>query len=138
MSEKLPYVFHSGIFMIGTRLSGAPNLTARLSVLPETEATANNTVTGDGRLTQAINPPLDIQNIFSGKVYALGFGTAHQIFGLRGQPPHPLAGAPTIPELMINLNGIWGNKGVASYTYCIGSQFHEVKDVPVTVEWLAT
>jgi hypothetical protein len=45
-------------------------------------------------------------------------------------------GAPHVTQLVIVLDGIWGSKGTATYTYVTGSVFHEITDVPVTVQWL--
>lgn len=122
---------HTGVFTIGTELAGAPLLKAVLSV------PANSSiVTGHGVLTQATNPPLHINNAFHGVVHALGLGPAKQIYSLQGTAVPPLLGAPHVTQLLIVLDGIWGTKGTATYSYMMGSVFPEIKDVPVAVQWL--
>lgn len=134
MADTPKAVLHTGLFNIGTGLPGAPHLQAVLTVLP-----ASSIVLGHGLLGQATNPPLHIASVFHGVVHALGFGTAHQVFALNGSAADPrLIGAPHVTQLLITLDGIWGNKGTATYTYVNGSDFHEIKEVPVSVEWLAT
>ncbi|HYA05772.1 MAG TPA: DUF1842 domain-containing protein [Xanthobacteraceae bacterium] len=122
---------HTGRFSIGTGLPGAPTLQAILSV-PQN----SNIVSGHGLLTQATNPPLHINNAFHGMVHVLGLGPAKQIYALQGTAVPPLLGAPHVTQLVIVLDGVWGTKGTASYTYIMGAVFHEVRDVPVTVTWL--
>jgi hypothetical protein len=133
MSEKTPIVFnHTGDFRIGTGLAGAKHLQAILSVPDDTSS-----VHGTGILGQAVNPPLLIKSHLDGVVHALGAGPAKQVFALQGSPiPSGLVGTPVITDLLIVLDGIWGSKGTATYSYWIGSTFEEMKDVPVEVKWL--
>ena len=131
-ASAFPFPFqHTGVFTIGTQNPGAPTLHAILSV------PANSSiVSGHGQLTQAINPPLQINSAFHGVVHALGLGPAKQIYTLQGTAIPPLLGGPHVTQLVIALDGIWGSKGTATYTYVTGSKFHVVADVPVTVKWL--
>jgi len=122
---------HTGVFTIGTAKPGAVMLKAILSVPYN-----SSTVSGHGGLTQATNPPLNINNAFHGVVHSLGLGPAKQIYALQGVAVPPLPGAPHVTQLSIELDGIWGTKGMATYTYVTGAVFHEVKDVPVAVQWL--
>jgi hypothetical protein len=122
---------HTGVFTIGTKAPGAVTLQAVLTV-PHN----SSSVSGHGLLTQATNPPLHINNAFQGAVHALGVGPAKQIYTLHGSAVPPLLGAPHVTHLSITLDGVWGTKGTASYTYVRGSTFHDVHDVPVTVKWL--
>ncbi|MGC9955212.1 MAG: DUF1842 domain-containing protein [Rhizomicrobium sp.] len=122
---------HTGVFSIGTHAAGAPTLQAILSVPAD-----SSIVSGHGVLTQAINPPLHANNAFHGVVHALGLGPAKQIYAVQGTAVPPLLGAPHVTQLVIALDGIWGTKGTATYTYVTGAVFHEIKDVPVTVQWL--
>jgi hypothetical protein len=132
MSETTPFMQHAGVFSIGTHAPGAPTLQALLTVPPK-----SSIVSGHGKLTQATNPPLNIASNFHGVVHALGVGPAKQVFAVQGSPiPPGLIGTPVITNLFIVLDGIWGNKGTASYSYWIGSKFEEISDVPVTVQWL--
>lgn len=122
---------HTGVFSIGTDKPGAPTLKAVLSVPAN-----SSTVSGHGVLTQATNPPLHVNNAFHGVVHSLGLGPAKQVYSVQGSAVPPLLGAPHVTQLVIVLDGIWGSKGTASYTYVTGSVFHEIADVPVTVQWL--
>jgi len=128
----IPFPFaHTGVFDIGTHAPGAPTLQAVLSTPAN-----SSTVSGHGTLTQATNPPLNINNAFHGVVHALGLGPAVQIYALQGAAIPPLLGAPHVTNLVITLQGVWGDKGTATYTYVTGAVFHEVRDVPVAVRWL--
>jgi hypothetical protein len=123
---------HTGSFRIGTGLPGAPTLSAILTV-PQN----SSNVTGHGVLSQAINPPLHANNAFHGVVHVLAFGgDVTQIYALQGAAVPPLLGAPHVTQLLITLKGIWSREGTATYTYVVGSAFHQVKDVPVSVTWL--
>jgi hypothetical protein len=128
----IPFPFsHTGVFDIGTHAPGAPTLQAVLSVPAD-----SSTVSGHGTLTQATNPPLHANNAFTGVVHVLGFGPAVQVYALHGTAVPPLLGAPHVTQLSIALEGVWGTKGTASYTYVTGAAFHEVRDAPVKVRWL--
>ena len=132
MAETTPFMLHTGAFYIGTHAPGAQTLQAILTM-----PTDSSTVTGHGMLTQAINPPLHANNAFHGVVHAVGTPPpAKQIFALQGTAVPPLLGAPHVTQLVIVLDGIWGTKGTATYTYVTGAAFHEIKEVPVTVNWL--
>lgn len=132
MSDNLEvFIQHAGVFSIGAPMPGAPHLQAVLSVPANSSA-----VSGHGLLTQATNPPLQANNGFAGVVHAVGTPKAQQIFALHGTAIPALLGAPHVTQLLIVLDGIWGTKGTATYTYVTGSVFHEIKDVPVTVKWL--
>jgi len=124
---------HTGDFKIGTGAPGAPLLRAILTV-PQN----SSTVTGQGRLTQAINPPLNFNSAFHGMVHVLVLppGPARQVYALQGTALPPLLGAPHVTQLLITLEGIWGTKGTATYQYAVGSQIHDIKDAPVSVTWL--
>ncbi len=130
MADMKEENFKLGLFNIGTHMAGAPQLTARLTVQIET-----STCDGRGELDQAVSPPLHIVSSFNGQVHVLGGGKAHQVFALRGNPLAPLTGAPVISDLFISLDGIWGIKGTASYTYLMGSEIREIRDAPVAVNW---
>ncbi len=130
-SKTFPFN-HTGVFCIGSGQPGAPMLKAMLSV-----AADSSIVSGNGVLSQATNPPLHAYNAFHGVVHSLGAGTpAKQVYALQGSAVPPLLGAPHVTQLAIVLDGIWGSKGEATYTYVTGSVFHEVKQVSVTVQWL--
>jgi hypothetical protein len=127
---------HTGVFTIGGP-PGAPTLKALLSV-PHN----SSTVSGHGTLTQATNPPLHGNTAFHGVVHALGVGPAKQVYALTGVPVPPALAATYVVHLSIVLDGIWGTKGTATYSYLVGHHppelppIREVKDATVKVEWL--
>lgn len=124
---------HTGDFKIGTGAPGAPLLRPVLTV-PQN----SSRVSGQGWFTQPVNPPLRFDNAFTGIVSVLTLppAPARQVYSLQGSAIPPLLGAPHVTHLMITLEGIWGTKGTASYQYVIGSTFHDVNNVPVSVVWL--
>jgi Domain of unknown function (DUF1842) len=128
---------HTGVFTIGTGQPGAVTLKAILTV-PHN----SSTVSGHGTLTQATNPPLHSNTAFHGVVHALGLGPAKQVYALTGIPVPPALATTYVMHLSIVLDGIWGTKGTATYSYLVGHHppghppVHEVKDAPVTVQWL--
>ena len=75
-------------------------------------------------------------------VHALGVGPAKQVWSLHGVPQPPHIAATYVMQLSIVLDGIWGTKGVATYSYLVGTHppelppIREVTDAPVTVQWL--
>ena len=120
---------YAGLFTITTGAAGAPTL--RVMVMG-----ADDMAEGIGRLTQATHPPLNAPTAFHGVVHALGLGKAEQIFALHGQAIPPRPGATTVPDLLITLDGIWGSKGVATYSvYDDTPHMKSFKNVPVKVEW---
>lgn len=123
---------HTGVFTVTTGMPGAPVLNAVLSV-----PTNSSVVSGHGVLHQAINPPLNANNSFHGVVHVLAFGgSVTQVYAVQGAAVPPLLGAPHVIQAAIQLDGIWGTTGKATYTYVNHNTIHEVKDVPVKVHWL--
>lgn len=123
---------HTGVFSVTTGAPGAPAIHAVLSV-PANSSIVN----GHGLLTQAINPPLHADNSFHGVVHVLAFGgSVTQVYSVQGAAVPPLLGAPHVIQLAIQLDGIWGTTGKATYSYVNREVIHEVKDVPVKVQWL--
>src|SRR4051794_16614599 len=103
----------SGIFTITTGLPGAPRLKVWLSAEPK-----QGYAVGHAVFTQAVHPDPSFQSALAGNVYAGGLGKAHQYYVLHGSAlPQPLLGAPYITNLLIVLDGIWGTKGTACYSY---------------------
>ena len=102
----------------------------------------SSTVSGHGTLTQATNPPLHGNTSFHGVVHALGVGPAKQVYALTGVPVPPALATTYVMHLSIVLDGVWGTKGTATYSYLVGHHppelppIREVKDAPVKVEWL--
>jgi hypothetical protein len=125
---------HTGEFTIGTGKPGALTLKAILSV-PRN----SNTVTGNGSLTQAINPPLHALTFFHGLVTLEVFGgKTHQIYSLQGNPVPGGVSLPFVAQLAITLDGAWGKEGKASYLFIrgFGHGSEHLTDQPVKVRWL--
>lgn len=120
---------------ISTGLAGAPTLQIHLLFDDITE-----TVLGWGRLTQAVNPPLEIKAwLTGGFLYPLVNGAADQcIVFLKGVPlvKWPKYGGigpelPTVIDVTLNLNAN-RTEGTANYAY-LGEdgKWHEQNGVPV-------
>jgi Domain of unknown function (DUF1842) len=131
---------HTGVFTIGTGQPGAVTLKAILTV-PHN----SSIVSGHGTLTQAIAPPgLQGHTAFHGVVHTLGFGPLppKQIYSLTGVPVPPALATTYVMQLFIVLDGVWGTKGTATYSYLVGHHppelppIREIADAPVTVQWL--
>jgi hypothetical protein len=135
MADAIIPFGHTGRFIIGAQQPGGQLLQALLRVAPN-----SSTVTGTGSLTQTINPPPpNSDTAFHGVVHVLGMppGQAKQIYALHGVPVPAGFLKAYIMTLVICLDGVWGTKGTATYTWMdVHHHIHEVKDVPVAVHWL--
>lgn len=118
-------------FAIGTGAAGA--IAFRLSLLVNTP---DKVVTGWGRISQAVNPPLDIRsNVHGTYTYMATMKDTHILVVATGYPvadcpPH--TGTTLLPnlELRMVLTDDWAS-GTAFYKYRNGGPWIEVKDVPV-------
>lgn len=130
-----------GLFLVrydvGTGAPGAPTLTLALTV-----NTVDQTINGAGRLSQAINPPLDLRMNVHGTYVRLPMPPAPGIAAhLTGYPAlhwphHGGIGPVLLPELDLHmhLDGDF-HAGTASYRYRAPSgQWIEVNGVPVRKE----
>jgi hypothetical protein len=102
-------------------------------------ATAESTLV----VTPPGQPSSYIRTYFQGTVLVRshGVGKAIQIFSFHGTPVSRLLGAPFVSHLVVDLKGVWGKEGTATYTVENGGveqPAHEltVKDANVTVKWL--
>ena len=136
MADDIVPFGHTGKFTIGTPKPGAVLLQAVLTVPPN-----SSTVTGHGALTQATNPPLRGNTAFNGVVHVIGGlppAPPKQVYSLQGVPTPPALITTYVTQLSIVLDGIWGTKGKATYTWFDSTRpdrgFHEVNDVDVTVQ----
>jgi hypothetical protein len=129
----------TGLFIvtynIGTGLEGALNFHLGLAI-----NTVDKAVNGAGRITQAVNPPLDVRTHLRGTFTYMTVmpKQTHILVVATGTPAidwPPSAGIgpvlPTNVELRMVLNADW-KSGTAYYRYQ-GSDgvWHEVSDVPV-------
>lgn len=114
---------------IGGNIPGAPSLRMHL-LLNESLAT------GVGRITQATNPPLNMQTQLAGRTSIIVFGAdATQTIQLTGRElpiSHP--DQINVRNCDIALKGIEGKHGTASYEYLNNGQWHKVEG-PVTASW---
>ena len=75
-------------------------------------------------------------------VHALGLGPAKQVYGLTGVPVLPALATTYVMQLSIVLDGIWGTKGTATFSFLLGHHppelppIREIAQAPVTVQWL--
>lgn len=129
----------TGLFIvtydIGTGQAGALNCHLGLAV-----NTVDKTVNGAGRITQAVNPPLDVRTNLQGSFTYMTVmpKQTHILVVATGTPAihwNPSAGTgPALPtnfELRMVLDADW-KSGTAYYKY-LGTDgaWHEVSDVPV-------
>jgi hypothetical protein len=123
----------TGVFTIGTGAPGAPQLRATLNVMA-----ATSEVSGEGTFSKIENPPIRFTSRLQGNVHVLVFGgKAEQIYALHGTALAPLPGASHITSLVINLDGIWGTHGNASYAYFNDTPIPvKYENQPVKVQWL--
>lgn len=115
---------------IGANMPGAPSFRMHL-LLNE------NLATGVGRITQATNPPLNINTQLAGRTSIIVFGgNATQTIQLTGHELlMPISPAPiNVRNCDIALQGIEGKHGTASYEYLNNGQWHKVEG-PVTAVW---
>jgi hypothetical protein len=133
MSEKNVGLFPVN-YTLGTGLPGAP--TFRLSLLVNTP---DKMVNGWGRITQAVNPPLDIRTQVNGTyTYMATMKEVHILVVATGYPaadwpPHAGTGPVLQPNLHLRLvlAKDWAS-GTAFYQYRdAGDPWVEVNDVPV-------
>jgi len=128
----------TGLFIvaynIGTSLPGAPHLNLHLAV-----NTVDEAVTGQGQVTQAVNPPVDVRTNVQGDFTYMTVmpNNTHILVTLTGtqaiQWPSTGGIGPVLPpnfSLRMVLASDW-KSGTANYKYQVGNTWHEVKDVPV-------
>lgn len=130
----------AGLFLvtydIGTGMAGAPSFKVTMTVY-----TPEDTVSGGGNITQATNPPVNVNTQFSGQytymtvmpnqskilVNATGYPVAHC-------PPQMGIGPVMMPNLQLQmvLSEDW-QSGTANYKYCndASGNWTEVKNAPV-------
>lgn len=129
----------TGLFIVsyevGGTMPGAPLFKINLSVY-----TPDETVSGMGQITQAVNPPLDIGTRLHGQYTYMCVmpQSCHILVTATGYPPiqWPQGGGigPVIPanvDLRMVLTDDW-KTGTANYKYLDASgTWHEIKDAPV-------
>lgn len=124
-------------YHVGTGLPGAPTLTLALSV-----NTVDHMINGGARLTQAINPPLDLRMQVHG-TYAViplppGPGIVVSLTGYPALhwPPGGGIGPVLLPDLHLHMQlDSEFQRGMATYRYLgPNGQWTEVNGVPVRKE----
>lgn len=126
----------TGSWEAGSRAPGAPLL--RVDLLFDS---MSHSVSGHGRITQAVSPPLDMRLTLQGDYTYLTVGPdrTHTLLTLTGYPatswPPNSGNGPVIPPEMtarILLNAGW-QEGTATYRYRDSAgQWHTIESVPVT------
>lgn len=129
----------TGLFIatynIGTGLDGAPNFHLGLAV-----NTVDKTVSGSGRITQAVNPPLDVRSNLNGTFTYMTVmpKQTHILVVATGTPaiqwpPGGGIGPVLLPNVHLRmvLDSEW-KSGTAYYKYQDeDGEWHELNDVPV-------
>lgn len=125
-------------YVIGTQQPGAPRFTVHLLVNAPTE-----TVTGQGEITQAVNPPLNLQTRLQGSYTYMTVmpSNTHILVTATGYPiidwPEHGGIGPVIPpnvDLRMVLTDDW-RTGTANYRYMDAQgNWNSVNNVPVQLE----
>ena len=112
-----------GHWLLGDPKPGAPLLNIQAIVV-----TPRHKIAGQAELTQAVNPPLDHAFDVVGIYHDSPSPNVRHFISLQS-PATPLIGAPSI-HILLELSEDW-QEGTATYSYWIGSLFHDVRNVPV-------
>ena len=113
-------------WIIGNIMPGAPLLHVDAVVV-----TPAHSISGVAHLTQATNPPLDVDfNISGSYIDVTERNTTH--FALLSTSPSPLLGAPYLLLSMV-LGADW-KTGKGSYRYVCGSLTGHQENVPIKIE----
>ncbi len=120
-------------FEIGGEMPGAPLFTVSFAVY-----TPQQTLTGMGRLTQAVNPPLDLASKLDGDYTYMTVmpDLTHILVTAVGHPvlDAPVGtGVPSVPPnvaLRMVLDADW-QRGTANYRYAVDGGEREVTNAPV-------
>lgn len=114
-------------YRIGTGLPGAQSLSLSLLV-----STPDKHVTGTAAITQATNPPLDIDSDVWGEyTYMTVMKPAVSKILITAQGNHGGPGSNSIVNFKIHLVvGEDWREGVANYEYFDGQRWHELNNVP--------
>lgn len=118
-------------FDVGNHKPGAQQLQLDLLV-----NTPRRTLSGTASVTQAINPPLDLQLQVAGEYTFLGLippTDARILVTLQGRKAGQGPAAQVVFKAQLVLEQDW-QVGVASYSYEINGQWHSVENVPVKVD----
>lgn len=118
-----------GEYRIGGNLPGAPLFKLTLTF------SDGGRVVGQGHITQATNPPLEISTYVSGRSELILWGAdAQQIISLTGHEfATPMPPNPVNVECMISIGGKTPNAGLANYSYRDEKgDWVKLQNVPVT------
>jgi hypothetical protein len=112
-------------FEIGGDLPGAPLLAVTMTV-----STPQQTLTGMSRVTQAVNPPVDVTSKLDGDYTYMTVmpNNTHILVVANGYPALPVL-QPNL-QLRMVLDKDW-QSGTANYRYEVDGVWHEVTDAPV-------
>ncbi len=91
---------------------------------------------GNATITQAVSPPLDLHiDVWGGFTYmaVMPPGKTRILVTLQGNSGGPTSNAMTTFRLHLVLNADW-QAGIASYSYWVDGQWHEVESVPAHVD----
>jgi hypothetical protein len=122
-----------GVFSIGTGMPGAPLFKTVLTFW-------NGAVSGQGQVTQAINPPLDVTSFLSGSVHEIVWGADVQtVITLTGhQFATPTPPNPVNVDCAICIDSRNMSKAAASLSYMDQSgKWTRLTKLPVKVDWIS-
>ncbi|SHL41803.1 protein of unknown function [Chitinophaga jiangningensis] len=121
-------------YRVGSNKPGAPSLKIALCV-----STVTHSVSGQGHLFQAVNPPLFLQTFFKGNYFTSPILPPEEypiIVNLSGSPfiPNPLSNVLAAPnmELTLTLTSDW-QRGICTYKYQVDGEWKVVTNVPVAI-----
>ena len=116
-------------FEIGGQLPGAPLFSVTFTVY-----TPEQSLAGMGRITQAVNPPLDLATKLDGDFTYMTVmpDQTHVLVVATGYPVVKSGGGilPPNVHLRMVLEADW-QSGTANYGYEVDGTWHEVTDAPV-------
>jgi len=120
----------TGHFSIGTHMAGAVTFTCALTL-------SGGRAVGMGAVTQAINPPLDIDTYLSGTVANIVWGAdVTQVIALTGHAYRtPMPPNPENVECTMQLDSRNPAKCTASLSYLEDGVWHTLENLPVQVKW---
>jgi hypothetical protein len=122
-----------GVFSIGTGMPGAPLFRSVLTFW-------NGRVSGQGHITQATNPPLDVTSFLSGSDHEIVWGAdVESIITLTGhQFATPMPPNPVNVDCVIGIDSKDTSKAAASLSYMDQTgKWTRLTKLPVKVDWIS-
>ncbi|MEM7536853.1 MAG: DUF1842 domain-containing protein [Chloroflexota bacterium] len=132
----MSYIFQQASYLIGEEKPGAVQFQVNLVLDPE-----HQTVSGTGRVTQAVNPPLSVSTRLHGQYKVLNLSLRAPIqmilvdaigYPILQWPPFAGVGPAFPPNARLSMTLENWTTGTASFSYVDDNgDSHEVSDAPV-------